>query len=88
MSGWYRWGPPPGSPQTVIAIGVDERFLRDSFDKVRVAVVFRCSYCPPVVNELPIRVARRPKRSIAELWPEIGELEHRRRRMLRAQQGG
>ncbi len=88
MTGWYRWGPPPGSPQTVIAIGVDECFLRDSFDKVRVAAVFRCSYCPPVVNELPIHVARRPKRSIAELWPEIGELEHRRRRMLRAQQGG
>jgi hypothetical protein len=85
MTGWYLWGPPPGSPQTVIAIGVDERFLRDHFEDVRVAAVFRCSYCPPVVNELPIHVARRPKRSIAELWPEIGELEDRRTRMLRVQ---
>ncbi len=86
MTGWYLWGPPPGSPKTVIAIGVDERFLRDSFDEVRVAAVFRCSYCPPVVNELPIHLARYPLRSIAELWPQIGELENRRTRMLRAQQ--
>ncbi|MEN8181274.1 MAG: hypothetical protein ABFS46_01930 [Myxococcota bacterium] len=87
MTGWYLWGPPPGAPKTVIAIGVDERFLRDNFEEVRVATIFRCSYCPPVVNELPIHVARRPRRSIAELWPEIGELEDRRSRMLGAQRG-
>ena len=69
----------------MIAIGVDERFLRAQFEEVRVAAVFRCSYCPPVVNELPIHVARRPTRSLAELWPEIGALEDRRKRMLRAQ---
>jgi hypothetical protein len=85
MTGWYLWGPPPGSPQTVIAIGVDERFLRAQFEELRVAAVFHCSYCPPVVNELPIHVARRPTRSLAELWPEIGALEDRRTRMLRAQ---
>jgi len=86
MTGYFLWGPPAGSPQTVISIGIDETFLRANFERVTVAAVFRCSFCPPVVDELPIYVARAPKRSFAELWPEIGRLEGRRERMLRVQQ--
>ena len=85
MTGYYLWGPPPGAPQTVIAIGIDEDFLAARFEDVAVARTFRCRYCPPVVNELPIHVARRPQHSLAELWPEIGALPHRRERLLRAQ---
>jgi hypothetical protein len=86
MTGYFLWGPPAGSPQTVISIGIEEAFLRANFESITVAAVFRCSFCPPVVDELPIYVASSPKRSLAELWPEIGRLESRRARMLRAQQ--
>jgi 4-amino-4-deoxy-L-arabinose transferase-like glycosyltransferase len=88
MTGYYLWGPPTASPKTVIAIGVDEAFLRANFASVSVAATFRCSFCPPVVDELPIHVASSPKRSLSELWPEIGRLEDRRTRMLRVQRGG
>ena len=40
-----------------------------------VAAVFRCSFCPPVVDELPIYVARFPRRPFSELWPEIAKLD-------------
>jgi hypothetical protein len=85
MTGYYLWGPPEGSPETVISIGIDETWLRSRFEQVTVAANFRCGFCPPVVNELPIHVANSPKRPFAELWPEIGQLEDRRTRMLRRQ---
>ncbi len=70
----------------MIAIGIDPAFLAANFEQVSVAAVFRCSYCPPRVDELPIRIARGAKRPWPELWPEIGRLEARRLRMLRAQE--
>lgn len=85
MTGYFLWGPPPGSPQTVLSVGIDEAFLRANFERVEVAAVFECRYCPPVVDDLPIHVARFPRRPLAELWPEIGALDDRRTRMLRAQ---
>jgi 4-amino-4-deoxy-L-arabinose transferase-like glycosyltransferase len=86
MTGYFLWGPPDGAPETVISIGIDEDFLRARFERVTVAATFRCTYCPPVVNDLPIHVARGPERPFSELWPEIGRLEDRRTRMLRAQE--
>jgi hypothetical protein len=86
MTGYFLWGPPEGSPRTVVSIGVDERFVRTQFERPRVVAVFRCSFCPPVVSELPIYVTGPPKRPFVELWPEIGALDRRRTRMLRAQQ--
>lgn len=85
MTGYFMWGPPSDFTSTVIAIGVDDAFLRDNFEAVRVADVFRCTYCPPVVDELPIHIASGPRRALSEMWPEIGRLENRRTRMLRAQ---
>jgi len=86
MTGYLLWGPPERSAQTVIAIGIDEAFLKAHFEHVRVGAVFRCDYCPPVVDELPIRIASSPTQPFPELWPEIGRLASRRERMLRAQQ--
>jgi hypothetical protein len=85
MTGYFLWGPPRGSPTTVISIGIDEDFVRANFEQPEVAATFRCTYCPPVVNDLPIYVTGPPKRPFAELWPEIGELEDLRTQKLRAQ---
>jgi len=85
---YLLWGPPDGSPDPVIAIGIDEALLRASFERVTVTAVFRCAYCPPWQDELPIRIASSPKRPIAELWAELGQVGgmDRRRRLLRAQE--
>ena len=84
MTGYFLWGPPRHAPETVIAIGIDAAYLHANFAAIRVADVFRCSWCPPVVDELPIYIATGSKRPFAELWPEIGKLDDRRTRMLRA----
>jgi hypothetical protein len=86
MTGYFLWGPPEGSPQTVVSIGIDEEFVRAHFERPEVVTTFRCTFCPPVVSELSLYVTGPPKRPFAELWPEIGALEGRRARMLRAQQ--
>ena len=87
-TGYYLWGPPPGEPETLISIGIDEALLRASFEDVRVAAVFRCSYCPPWVDDLPIHVASRPRRAISELWRNLGRIGgmSRRERLLREQE--
>ena len=72
--------------EDLVGENIEEAFLRANFERVSVAALFRCTFCPPVVNELPIYIASAPKRSFAELWPEIGRLEGRRERMLRVQQ--
>ena len=84
MTGYFLWGPPEGSPTTVISIGIDEEFVRANFERPEVVATFRCTYCPPVVDELPIYVTGPPKRPFPELWPEIGELDDLRTRRLRA----
>jgi 4-amino-4-deoxy-L-arabinose transferase-like glycosyltransferase len=85
---YLLWGPPDGAPDPVIAIGIDEALLRASFERVTVAATFRCAYCPPWQDRLPIRVASSAKRPISELWPELGWIGgmDRRRRLLRAQE--
>jgi hypothetical protein len=88
-TGYFLWGPPDGSPETVISIGINESFLRANFEHVTTAAIFRCGpYCPPWVNELPIRIATSPRRSFQALWPELGEIGgmDRRRRLLREQE--
>jgi len=59
----------------LIAIGIDEAFLQRSFCDVRVAAVFRCRWCPPVVDELPIRIASGPRRpiSVLQACPDLSE---------------
>ncbi len=86
MTGYFLWGPPEDEPRIVISIGIDEAFLLANFEHVRVADTFRCRFCPPVVNDLPIYLAHSPRRRFLDLWPEIGELDDRRTRLLRAQQ--
>jgi 4-amino-4-deoxy-L-arabinose transferase-like glycosyltransferase len=85
---YFLWGPPDGVPDPVIAIGIDEDFLRDNFERSSVAAVFRCAYCPWWQDQLPIRVAWHPKRSFSEIWRELGEIGgmDRHRRLLRAEE--
>jgi hypothetical protein len=85
---YLLWGPPEAPLDTVISIGIDKKLLRAHFQEVAVAATFRCDYCPPWQDELPIRVARSPKRPISELWGELGRIGgmDRRRRLLRAEE--
>ena len=69
---YYLWKPEPGlSPSLVIAIGLDEGLLRREFREVEAAAFYRCTYCMGWRDNLPIYVARSPRRPLLELWPEL-----------------
>ena len=69
---YYLWKPEPGlSPSLVIAIGLDEGLLRKEFGEVELAALYRCAYCMGWRDDLPIYVARSPRRPLLELWPGL-----------------
>jgi hypothetical protein len=55
----------------IIAIGLDETLLRREFDQLSEAAVYHCPYCMGWRDEVPIYVARSPRRPLAEIWPEM-----------------
>ena len=82
---YFLWGPPDGAPDPVIAIGIDEGFLRTHFEQVSVAAIFRCAYCPWWQDRLPIHLASHARRPFPEIWSELGRIGgmDRHRRLLR-----
>lgn len=82
------WGPPPGSPGTVVAVGLDAPLLEAHYEQVRLAATFRCRWCPWWQSRVPIHVATSPKHPFAALWRELCARPpmHRRAALLRAEE--
>jgi hypothetical protein len=69
---YFLWGRDADlSPRLVIAVGVGEEQLRAAFGDVEQVAVLRCVYCMGWRDNVPIRVARSPKRPLREVWPEL-----------------
>ncbi len=87
QNGYYLWGPGLDvRPAAVLAIGIDEAWLRTHFARVEEVGRARCDYCNLWLDDLPIRLASGADRPLTALWPELKELPRRKLRMLRAQQ--
>ncbi|MBW2280370.1 MAG: glycosyltransferase family 39 protein [Deltaproteobacteria bacterium] len=87
-SGWL-WGPADDvRPRAVVAIGIEEAFLRRSFARVEEVGRVRCAYCNLWLDDVPVWLAIEPARPLAESWPELKRYGNagRKLRMLRAQQ--
>ena len=87
-NGYYLWGPGPDvRPGAVLAIGIDEAWLRTHFARVEEVGRVRCDYCNLWLDDLPIRLATGADRPLAALWPELKQFgaPGRKVRMLRAQ---
>jgi len=54
-----------------VVLGDERNRLGQLFRDVREAGRFACRYCMPYEDGLAIHVCRRPKRPLAEIWPEI-----------------
>jgi hypothetical protein len=83
------WGPGPEvRPRAILAIGIEEEWLRKRFARVEEVGRVHCEYCNLWLDDLPIRLATGADRSLAELWPELKQFggPARKMRMLRAQQ--
>jgi hypothetical protein len=87
---YFLWPPEPDlRADTVIAIAVDEAMLRREFGALEQASVYECDYCMGWRDDLPIWIARSPRRTLRELWPELRRfgLPTRKLLMLQAQEG-
>ena len=68
---YYLWGVPPDSHGPVITIGFEADQLRPWFEEVEIVARNPCEFCMGWRQDMPIAIARRPKRSLREGWPEL-----------------
>jgi 4-amino-4-deoxy-L-arabinose transferase-like glycosyltransferase len=78
---YYFWGPPPDSVEVAVFVGFSEEGpdgrmqpdprLQELFARVELAHVHRCAWCMAWRDEMPIWIAREPKRPFSELWSEL-----------------
>jgi len=69
---YFLWGPGNTSGDVVIVVGFkDPSEIARSFTMVERAGTTRCTYCMDYENNVPIFVARGPKRPITDLWPSV-----------------
>ena len=58
-----------------IIVGFEEETAEALFEKVELITVHDCEWCMPWRDEMPIRIARGPKLSLQEAWPEFKHFE-------------
>jgi hypothetical protein len=78
---YFFWGPPPEPVETVIVLGLGDRvedgslqpepLLADLFADLELARIHHCRFCMSWRDDMPIWIARSPRRPLAEVWPEI-----------------
>jgi hypothetical protein len=68
----YYWGPPPGEPQTAIAVSMDPAWLRGFFGDVTPAGTIGNAYDLP--NEeygRGVFICRQPRQPLRAAWTEL-----------------
>ena len=68
---YWLWGFPPIEDPVLIVHGDRRESLLELFEQVEPAGRIDCTYCMPYEDDQPIWVARRPRRPLAELWPQV-----------------
>jgi uncharacterized protein (TIGR03382 family) len=66
---YWMWGPGPCSGQIMIVVGGRPAEHARAYAEVTSAGTFTCPDCMPYESDLTIWVLRRPRQSIATLWP-------------------
>lgn len=70
---YFLWGPGAPAAGAVLALGVPRERLERLFEEVTDAAVFHCDFC--YQDGMAIRVARRPRVSLAAAWPGLRHFE-------------
>ncbi len=73
---YWLWGPGEAGSEVGILIG-ESRDVEESqadleqyFEKVELSGIFRCKYCMPYENGLPVFICRKMKGSIQDIWDQ------------------
>ncbi len=64
------------SPEVIIALDFGPQTLEDSFEEVEQVALYQCQYCMNWRNQMPIYIARGPKRSKAEFRQAWEKFKH------------
>jgi hypothetical protein len=75
---YFLWGleqAPRVDPAVAIVLGRRRADLAQVFAEVEQVAVYRCGYCMPWRDEMPIHVAHRPRVRLAEVWPRLKHFE-------------
>jgi hypothetical protein len=68
---YFLWGPRGASGEVVVTLGRDAAGYDRFYGDVRAAGRTGSAYAMPYENDLTIWVLRRPRASIAEIWPSL-----------------
>jgi hypothetical protein len=68
---YFLWGPGSGSPDIVIAVGMDKNELELLFADVQRATTILDPYAVPDENNLPIYICRHPRVPLSDAWPSL-----------------
>jgi len=68
---WFLWGPGACTGEVLLVLGDDRARLEELFESVEPGATFDCRDCMPYEDDLPIWIARRPRKPLAALWPSI-----------------
>lgn len=73
---YWLWGPQNDTAQVVIHLGgPSEETLVGLYREVQVADTFRCEYCMPYENNMPIYLGKGPLFSMMVIWPRVKHFE-------------
>jgi hypothetical protein len=69
------WGPRGYSGDVVVSIGFTQEFLQESFDDVQLALTVSPLHAMPEETNLHVYICRKPKASLAAMWPRFKYLQ-------------
>ncbi len=73
---YWLWGPQNANAQVVIHLGGPSgETLAGLYRKVQVADTFRCEYCMPYENNIPIYLCKEPCFSLKQIWLRMKHYE-------------
>jgi len=81
QNNYHLWGPPPAPMDVAVIIGSGEAGpdggiepdvgVHELFAQVELVSVYTCQWCMAWRNDMPIWIARQPRRPIAEVWSDL-----------------
>lgn len=70
---WY-WGPGKCSGQVLLAVGLTQSDLQQTYSSVRQVGLITCAYCQPEENNLPVYLCTQPKVAPTSGWQRTRHL--------------
>ena len=75
LNNYWLWGPGAASGEVLLALSPGDEQLRGWYEEVERVAEVDCVWCMPDVARLAVYVCRRPRRPLAEWWPELKRFE-------------